>query len=158
LHLCRAVKKLLASDQLAVASENTILVALTGWLEAHARSRSSGSGSGNTISIPGSSYAGAAGGSAEAGQQQQPQQHLPVQHCWGAGANAAQQLQQQHKELAELVSRADWLAIYGPQCICACVCSIVWQVLGQALQKLCVLPVAALCPNQSCFWVAGSIV
>jgi hypothetical protein len=104
---CRAVKKLLASDQLAVVSENTILIALAGWLEAHARSNSS---SGNAVSIPGSSNAGAAGGSAEAAQQQQqqqPQQHLPVQHSWGnrTPVSAALQLQQQHKDLAELVSR-----------------------------------------------------
>lgn len=34
---CRAVRKLFASDQLAVVSENTVLVALAGWIEAHNR-------------------------------------------------------------------------------------------------------------------------
>ncbi|WIA20494.1 hypothetical protein OEZ86_004475 [Tetradesmus obliquus] len=112
----KAVKKLLASDQLAVVSENTVLVALAGWLEAHARSSTSCSS--NAAGVPGNVGSSAAlGGGGEAAQQhqqqqqqqqqQQPQQQqLQVQQGWGAAANAAQQLQQQqlaHKELAELV-------------------------------------------------------
>lgn len=34
---CRAVRRLLASDDVAVASENTVLVALAAWADAHAR-------------------------------------------------------------------------------------------------------------------------